>query len=157
MPTLTNVLNEHVRRLARREIRRNIQKTRKLTAQYRRDIAALKRSIAALTRSISFLEKQEKRRTGQARGGAALGHSAASQGDGGKSLRFRADGMKTHRAKLGISAADYGKLVGVSGLTIYHWESKKAKPRRSQLPKLASVRGLGKREAIKRLEMLGNG
>jgi DNA-binding transcriptional regulator YiaG len=156
MPNLTNVLNEHVRRLARREIRRNIKQTRKATAQYRRDIAAMKRDIAALTRSLSFLEKQEKRRTGSARGGAGGASTAAASADS-KSLRFRADGMKTHRAKLGISAADYGRLVGVSGLTIYHWESKKAKPRRSQLPKLASVRGLGKREAAKRLQMIGNG
>lgn len=159
MANLTNVLNEHVRRLARREIRRNMQKTRKLTAQYRRDIAALKREIASLARAVTFLEKQEKRRTGA--GHHVAMHAAAAGGGagerGGKSLRFRADGMKTHRAKLGLSAADYGKLVGVSGLTIYHWESKKAKPRRSQLPKLASVRGLGKREAVKRLEMMGQG
>jgi DNA-binding transcriptional regulator YiaG len=157
MPNLTNILNEHVRRLARREIRRNIKATRKLTAQYRRDIAALKREIASLTRAVAFLEKQEKRRTGAAHHAGALATSAAATGEtGGKSLRFRAEGMKTHRAKLGISAADYGKLVGVSGLTIYHWESKKAKPRRSQLPKLASIRGLGKREALKRLELLGH-
>ena len=68
------------------------------------------------------------------------------------SLRFRADGLRSHRAKLGISAADYGKLVGVSGLTIYHWEHGKAKPRRKQLASLAAVRGLGKREALHRLE-----
>jgi DNA-binding transcriptional regulator YiaG len=158
MPNLTNILNEHVRRLARREIRRNIKATRKLTAQYRRDIAALKREIASLTRAVSFLEKQEKRRTGAAahRAGALATSAAAGGETGGKSLRFRAEGMKTHRAKLGLSAADYGKLVGVSGLTIYHWESRKAKPRRSQLPKLASIRGLGKREALKRLELLGH-
>lgn len=143
---LTNVLNEHVRRLARREINRNTKTTRKLTAQYRRDIAALKRELTRLARQMSFLEKQEKRRTGH----AAATSSGPSEAEG---MRFRADGMKTHRSKLGLSAADYGKLVGVSGLTIYHWEAKKAKPRRSQLPKLASVRGLGKREAMKRLEM----
>jgi DNA-binding transcriptional regulator YiaG len=153
MPNLTNVLNDHVRRLARREIRRNIKVTRKLTAQYRRDIAALKREIAQLNRAVTFLEKQEKRRTGQAH--AAPTSAADAKTPTGSSLRFRADGMKTHRAKLGLSAADYGKLVGVSGLTVYHWESKKAKPRRSQLPKLANVRGLGKREALKRLQMLG--
>ena len=142
MPNVMNTLNEQIRRLARREIRASIKATRKATSQYRRDIAALKREIAALRRSQAFLEKQEKRRRGA---------SAVSTAASDKSLRFRADGMKTHRAKLGLSAADYAKLVGVSGLTIYHWESKKAKPRRSQLSKLASVRGLGKREAIKRL------
>jgi DNA-binding transcriptional regulator YiaG len=68
--------------------------------------------------------------------------------------RFRADGVKSHRAKLGLSALDYGRLVGVSGLTIYHWEGGKSRPRRQQLAKLAAIRGLGKREAIKRLALL---
>lgn len=145
MPNITSVLNEQIRRLARREIRSNIKTTRKLTSQYRRDIAALKRQVAALGRAVSYFEKQEKRRGGSAPSALA---------EPGEKLRFRADGLKTHRAKLGISALDYGKLVGVSGLTIYHWESKKAKPRRAQLAKLAAIRGLGKREALKRLEMV---
>jgi hypothetical protein len=42
--------------------------------------------------------------------------------------------------------------VGVSGLTIYHWESGKAKPRRRQMPAIAAIRSLGKREALARLE-----
>ena len=69
-------------------------------------------------------------------------------------IRFRADGIKSHRTKLGLSAKDYGRLVGVAGLTIYQWEGGKNRPRAAQLAKLAAVRGLGKREAIKRLELL---
>jgi len=42
----------------------------------------------------------------------------------------------------------------VSGLTIYNWEKEKSKPRKSQLPKLQDVRGIGQREALKRLELL---
>ena len=68
--------------------------------------------------------------------------------------RFRADGVRSHRARLELSAMDYGRLVGVSGLTIYHWESGKVRPRQAQLAKLASIRGLGKREAMNRLAML---
>jgi transcriptional regulator with XRE-family HTH domain len=55
---------------------------------------------------------------------------------------------------LGLSAKDFGKLIGVSSLTVYNWENGKSKPRRSQLPGIISVRGLGKREAIRRLEAL---
>ena len=51
-----------------------------------------------------------------------------------------------------MSAADYGKLVGVSALTIYHWESGKSRPRKAQLAVLTAVRGIGKREAMKRIE-----
>ena len=46
--------------------------------------------------------------------------------------------MKAQRSRLGLSAADYGKLVGVSGLTIHNWEHQKARPRKAQLSNLAS-------------------
>jgi DNA-binding transcriptional regulator YiaG len=141
MPNLSSVLNEQIRRLARREIRSNTRVVRKATAHYRRDIAALKREVASLRKQVRFLERQENKRTG--------GLPIPKETDG---LRFRRDGLKTHRGKLGISAKDYGQLVGVSGLTIYNWEAGKSKPRRQQLAKLAAVRGLGKREAMRRLE-----
>jgi DNA-binding transcriptional regulator YiaG len=95
--------------------------------------------------AVAFLERLEKKRVAQA--------PATPRGDA-EGMRFRMDGLKSHRAKLGISAKDYGRLVGVSGLTIYHWEGGKARPRQAQLAKLAGVRGMGKREATKRLELL---
>jgi DNA-binding XRE family transcriptional regulator len=140
MPSVLPALNEHVRRLARREIRAETARTKRASSQHRRDIAALKRLIRALVARIATCEKRA--------GAAAPVLAAAEDSD---SLRFRKDGLKTHREKLGLSAKDYGKLVGVSGLTIYHWESGKAKPRRRQLPAIAAIRGLGKREALARL------
>lgn len=146
MPNISSVLNAQIRRLSRREIKSETKTTKKLTGQYRRDIAALKRQVAALAKTVGFLEAQEKKRSAQQPAPEKVGD-----------IRFRADGLKSHRAKLGISAKDYGRLVGVAGLTIYQWESGKAHPRRAQLAKLAAVRGMGKREAIKRLETLDGG
>ena len=40
-------------------------------------------------------------------------------------------------------------------LTIHNWESAKSRPRQEQLAALVAVRGIGKREAAKRLELLG--
>ena len=141
MPNLLSTLNDQIRRLSRREVKAQTQTVRKVTAKYRRDIAALKREIASLTKVVKKLQKNEQKRSG----------TGAPEAGDTNGMRFRADGLKTHRAKLGISAADYGKLVGVSGLTIYNWEAKKSKPRRGQLGKIASVRGIGKREAMRRL------
>lgn len=76
--------------------------------------------------------------------------------DSGPSLRFRADGLKKHRARLGLSAADAGKIIGVSALTVYNWESGKTRPRASQLAGIARLRALGKREAAAKLEELGS-
>jgi DNA-binding transcriptional regulator YiaG len=140
---ISSVLNEQIRRVARREIRSQAKIVRRLTAQHRRDIAALKRQVMALRKAVAFLELQEKRRVAK--------HPDASVAQG---IRFRADGLKSHRAKLGLSAADYGRLVGASGLSVYHWESGKARPRQAQVAKLVSVRGVGKREAQKRLELV---
>jgi len=146
MPNLLSLLNEKIRRIARREIRGQTQKTRRLTTQHRRDIAALKRQVAALTKTVAFLEKQEQRRVA----------SPPATLQNVKGVRFSARSVKTQRARLGLSAKDFGRIVGVAALTIYSWESGKSRPRRKQLPGLAAVRHLGKREARKRLEMIGS-
>ena len=69
-------------------------------------------------------------------------------------VRFRADGLRSHRKRLGISAGDYGRLIGASGLSVYHWEAGKSRPRQEFIAKLAAVRGLGKRDVQKRLQLL---
>ena len=68
--------------------------------------------------------------------------------------RFSRRGLKTHRQKVVLSASDYGKLVGVTGQTVYNWENGKSKPRDEQFAALVGVRAFGKREAWKRLELL---
>jgi DNA-binding transcriptional regulator YiaG len=75
--------------------------------------------------------------------------SASSAEDG---PRFSPVWVSRQRQKLGLSAADFGRLVGVSGLSIYNWEKGKVRPRRKQVEALASLRGVGKREARRRLE-----
>ena len=49
---------------------------------------------------------------------------------------------------------DFAKLVGVSGLTIYNWEHGKARPKKERLGAFFALRHVGKREALKKLEML---
>jgi len=145
MPNLLSILTDRIRRTARREIRAQTQKTRRLTAQHRRDLAALKRQVSALTKTIAFLEKQEQRRV----------TAPPSPPQGAKGVRFSARSVRAQHRRLGLSARDFGRLVGVAGLTIYNWESGKSRPRKKHLPSLAAIRGLGKREARRRLEMMG--
>ena len=59
--------------------------------------------------------------------------------------------MSSAPKRLGLSAKDYGRLVGVSAATIYGWEEGKSKPRAAALTGWANVRGIGKREAARRL------
>ena len=44
------------------------------------------------------------------------------------------------RERLGLSAESLGKVLGVSGQSIYNWESGKGRPRQDQLAKLLQLR-----------------
>lgn len=137
MPNIASALKAEISRIARKELRADVEPLRKASAHYRSAIAALKRQIADLERRIKRAPKVER--------------SAPTEGEAGRQIRFSAERLKDHRAKLGLSAKDYGTLVGVSGLTIYKWEGGNTRPRASQLPGIAAVRALGKREAEARL------
>jgi len=65
-----------------------------------------------------------------------------------------AKGLRSQRARLGLSAADFGKLIGVSAQSIYNWESEKARPRAGQIARVAQLRLMGKREARGELSKL---
>ena len=144
MPNLASALKDEISRLARKEVKSQTGVTKRAATQHRRDIAELKRLVKDLSRRIGFLESQEKKRVSRRTPEAPSGQ-----------VRFSPGWLKAHRERLGISAADYGRLVGASALSIYNWESGKAKPRQEAQAALASVRGLGKREVEKRLEMMG--
>jgi len=156
MPNLTTVLNEEIRRLARKEIRDQVGKTVKQVASQRRDIAELKRLNTKLQGRVAYLEKREKQRIAQP--GAAKPAAGKSVSAGGRqaetSARFSPKWLASHREKLDLSAADYAKLVGCSPLSIYKWEKGETEPRTTQRDALAAIRGLGKREAMRQLELL---
>lgn len=65
--------------------------------------------------------------------------------------KFSPEAVAKDRKRLELSRADYADLVGVSHLTIYHWENGRSHPRASQLKKWLAVKSTGKREAWRRL------
>ena len=79
---------------------------------------------------------------------------ASPVGDSAVRVRFTATGLRSQRKRLGLSAADYAQLVGVSAQSIYNWEREIARPRKEQIAVLAALRGMGKREAQARLRQL---
>ena len=72
-------------------------------------------------------------------------------------VRFTAKGLRSQRKRLGLSAANYGKLIGVTGQTIYSWEGETSRPRKQQFAPIAALRHIGKREALARLAQLKGG
>lgn len=135
MAQLAALLKSEITRLARKEIRAEVQALKKASAQHRSEIAALKRKLKDQQRIISRL----------GRGGRASSAANRAEDQDSPKLRFRASGFATLRKKLGLSAAEMGKLVQVTQQTIYHWEKGSSKPRASQLARIAEIRKLGKR------------
>lgn len=144
MANLAATLKEEIQRLARKEIKAQTGTSKQAVAHYRREIAKLKRQLREQEKKINFLEKQEQKRFEQPQ----------TAEDPAGDVRFSARSVKAQRSRLGLSAKDYGKLVGVSPLTIYNWEQGKTRPQKAQLALLVAVRGIGKREALVKLELL---
>ena len=55
------------------------------------------------------------------------------------------------RAKLGLSAADLAKLIGVSQQSVYNWEYEKSTPRQNHVGVIAALKSLGKKEVRRQL------
>lgn len=136
MSDIQKVLREEISRLARKEVKSEIESLKKASSQQRSAIAGLRRQIEGLERQLKQLAKQATS------GKPASNAQDAVEAQGEPSRRFSAKRLAAHRAKLGLSAAAYGKLVNVSGQTIYNWEQGAARPRPAQLQALVAVRGV---------------
>ena len=149
MPNIANVLKAEISRLARKEIRESVDAQRKLITAQRSEIAGLKRRVEALEGAVKQLAKAQVKSKRTSEAAAALESQAAEGG-----LRFRAQGMAANRKRLGLSAADFGLLVGATAQSVYAWEAGKTKPTADSLSAIAALRGIGKRAAEARLAEL---
>ena len=140
MSNIANALKAEIARVARKAIRSELDPLKKASAQHRATIAALRRNVDSLAKAL--------RRAGNAR---PTPQPAPEQEEGPTHRRFSAARLAAHRKKVGLSAADYGRLVGVSGQSIYKWEAGEVRPRVAQLEALASVRGISAKDAQTRL------
>jgi DNA-binding transcriptional regulator YiaG len=139
MPNIATVLKAEIARVARKELRGETEALKKSNSQYRSQIADLKRRIGALEKLVKRASRG---------GGKAVQDETESTGK----HRFSAKGLAAQRRRLGLSAAAVAKLLGVSALSVYKWESGKTRPRAKQIEAIATLRTMGRREAAKRLE-----
>lgn len=143
MPNIATVLKAEVTRLAPKELRGETETLRKAVSSQRSELAALRRRVQALEKAVQLLARAAVSSTRATR--------AASSDEEGSQFRFRAAGMASNRKRLGLSAADFGLLVGATGQSVYAWEAGKSRPRAPNLAAIAALRGLGKKEVTKRL------
>lgn len=146
MPNVATVFKAEISRVARKESRAETESLKKQVAAHRTAIAILRRRLDSLERALKS----------QSRGSRRAAAETVGEDESGPQIRFSAKGLATHRQRLGISAADMAKLLGVSALSVYKWESGKTRPRDRQLASIAAVRKLGKREVMKQLGKSGD-
>lgn len=136
MPNIASILKAEITRVARKEIRAEIEGLNKSASTHRTEIAALKRRTEALERTLrQFQKSAPKPAPVQAR-------------ESDKALRFSAKALASQRKRLGLSAEACGLLIGASGQSVYNWEAGETQPRAKHLAAIAALRTLSKTQAV---------
>jgi DNA-binding transcriptional regulator YiaG len=135
MPNLASILKSEIARVARKEMRAEVEGLRKSVSGYRSEIAALKRRCESLEQQVKRLQKSMPK------------PDPLPSQETGKALRFSAKGLAKQRQRLSLSADAVGVLVGASGQSVYNWEAGKARPRAGHHAAIAALRGLTKAQA----------
>lgn len=137
MPNMAALLKAEITRLAKKELRKEVIPLRKTAAAHRREIAQLKRMLISVDRRTKQIAKQKV--------------PTVASIDQTPPHRFVAKGLVSLRKRLGLSAAELARLLGVSMQSVYNWERKKATPRREQIAAIVALRSMSKKEARTRL------
>lgn len=140
MTNIASALKAEIARVARKQIRSEIEALKKTSVQQRAAIAQLRRDMAELQKALKQGRRAQAALARQSPSAAASADGAGSGAEGGTPRRFSAARLAAHRAKLGLSAADYGKLVDISGATIYNWEQGKTRPSPEQVQALGLLK-----------------
>jgi len=144
MPNVASVLKSEISRVARKEVRGETVALKKAVSAYRTEIAALKRRAQSLEQALKRLSKV---------------HMTAPKTDAvveepGR-FRFSAKSLASQRRRLGLSSVQCGLLLGASDQSVHNWEHGKTRPLARHMPALAALRGMSKKDASERLELLG--
>ena len=148
MSTFISSFKQEVIRLARKEAKAAVTPVRKPSGANRKALADLKRRVATL--------EKECRRLGSLVSKVPVPQAEPAEG---QKARITAKGMRSLRRKLGLTGADFAKLLGVSVMAVYQWERKNGPLRVREATRTAilAVRDLGAREAKERLAGLAEG
>ncbi len=145
MTTFSNAFRSEVVRMARKELKPELQGMRKALTSHRSEIAALKRDVKNLTSQLKAVQRLNKASAASA---APVANEPALPRKGGRKWVFKPDALTAKRAELCLTAKDMARLLQASPLSLAKWETGKANPRAAQLERIHAVLGLGKRKAL---------
>lgn len=139
MPNIAAVLKQEIARLAKKEAKSLMAGLRSDVIRLKRDNAALKRQLAALEKTLRTQSRQLKRAE------AAKPEPESKAAD----MRITRRTIPALRKRLGLSQADLGLLLGITGPAIARTEGLDKAPqlRKATRTRLAEVLPMGRKEA----------
>jgi DNA-binding transcriptional regulator YiaG len=147
MPNIAKVLKDEMQRLARKEVKAALAKLQKDNATLKRVAADHKRRLLTLERANRRLLKYASKNQDEA--------VNVKDEEIGKA-RVTAKMIRSIRAKLNLSQAEFAALIGVNGQSVYQWEHKEGRLtfRGNTKAAIVALRKLNRKEAQQRLEAL---
>ncbi|MBO5723806.1 MAG: helix-turn-helix transcriptional regulator [Lentisphaeria bacterium] len=140
MSNFQQILNEEVRRLARKEIKSHVVPVLKT-------ISDLKQQIRDLRNQIKVMNEQLLKQQTVAADTVAPVETTPAE----KQIRLTAGRIRACREKQGLSRKEFADLIGTTFVSVSNWENGKTVPRLSQKKKIVVIRDMGKRELVKLL------
>ncbi|MBN2162814.1 MAG: helix-turn-helix transcriptional regulator [Pontiellaceae bacterium] len=138
-------LKAEISRIARKEIRKELEPIKRVNASQRKYIADLRRELSDLDKEVKRLQK-------------LLDIPAPEQPaeeDADQRFWITGKGVLSLRKRLGVTQIEFAELAGVTQQTIVRWEKTEGKiPLRGETVqnRLQELRSMGKKEAVQQLE-----
>jgi DNA-binding XRE family transcriptional regulator len=135
-------LQSEITRVARKEIRKELDPVKRVNAQQRKYIADLRREVTDLQRDVKRLQKE-------------LGKSSpAVKEEPEQRFWISGKGALSLRKRLGLTQIELAQLVGVTQQTVVRWEKTDGKITlrgESIQTRLQEIRSFGKKDAWEEL------
>jgi DNA-binding XRE family transcriptional regulator len=154
MTTFAESLKKEIARVARKELKGELDALRKTCTTQRADIAGLKREVKALQGRLFRAERVTHKTAAVVLPPAPAPKTPAARSPVGSLGAFNHEAFGDFRKQLGITQSEMGRLGEASSLSVWKWESGKAQPRAAALIRIQAAMKLGKRAAIAKAKAL---
>lgn len=155
MATFAESLKREIARVARKELKDEIASLKRILTAHRSEIADLRKQIKASRIEIKRLARAKEGSSKSMTQADPKPVSETVRSRPGRKVIFTAERLKAQRTRLGLTQEQMGKLLGVSSLSVWKWESGSSAPRASRVPEILSQLSLGKRAALARVASAG--
>ena len=147
MNTFSNAFRAEVVRIARKELKPELQGMRKVITIHRSEIAALKREVKSLTSQLATAKRQTKAASSVPPSPEPKASKRAAQ----EEFVFAPEILTKMRNALDATQLQMATLLAVTPLSYSKWEKGLAQPRTKQVAKIEEVVRMGPVKARKKM------